>query len=61
MCIFVNETIWWRRKRRSKERHTAKDKEPGNIIKCCIFIAHSKGEYINGNDEETTTTTTTMS
>jgi hypothetical protein len=48
-------------KRRSKERHTAKDKEPGNIIKCCIFIAHSKGEYINGNDEETTTTTTTMS
>lgn len=55
----MNETIGWRRKGDSKRAtYTAKDKEPGNIIKCCIFIAHSKGEYINGNDEETTTTTT---
>ena len=43
-------------KRREKE-DTAKNKELNlgiNVIKCCIFIAHSKGEYINGNYCETT-------
>jgi hypothetical protein len=40
--------------REAKKKTRQKTKNLG-IIKCCIFIAHSKGEYINGNDEETTT------
>lgn len=43
--------FWWKGE---KKKTRQKTKNLG-IIKCCIFIAHSKGEYINGNDEETTT------
>lgn len=40
------EQAHWEWKR--KEIYTRQKTKNLGIIKCCIFIAHSKGEYING-------------